>query len=503
MYQLQAHIVDDTHALRMLDTRLGTSFNCVLILALLGLFVLVFGAANLRESSSLVPAPMNSTSIRMDSYGQLNITVHFFAPRTLLSLGCDKSIEKILSPSLGCVATAQGDVTKVDDSTPLMFCRVDINCSTGLNIRGTQHVTLGLPDKFQVMQWTVVGEQWDMTKDFDGEPSNPTHLLSHVLGPSKGLILDGTRANPTALNFGVIRSVLNDMRYEPDQGGCMTGGLRMSWRDASRVQSTEGSVDSKHYVSFRFIVEENLYRKVLEFKMDTMTQLGLVITYCLSVIAVLGPIKSSLQMMIDAICIKSAEKKGKDPPKDVLRRINVLEERVQPNSTTEAGDIEMTDPFGRDERTITEMENPLSKNKVHKRRRSSAPSAFAPPPPAPVRRSSEVNQNLQLEKRLQDLEAIVKKYGMKSSTVSESQQHDSGSEETQILTDQEGRRYSFNNKTSESDTARLAGLAALKSSTASESQQQDSGSEETQILTDEEGRKYSFNKKTGESKWLD
>ena len=188
MYQLQAHIVDDTHALRMLDTRLGTSFNCVLILALLGLFVLVFGAANLRESSSLVPAPMNSTSIRMDSYGQLNITVHFFAPRTLLSLGCDKSIEKILSPSLGCVATAQGDVTKVDDSTPLMFCRVDINCSTGLNIRGTQHVTLGLPDKFQVMQWTVVGEQWDMTKDFDGEPSNPTHLLSHVLGPSKGLI---------------------------------------------------------------------------------------------------------------------------------------------------------------------------------------------------------------------------------------------------------------------------------------------------------------------------
>jgi hypothetical protein len=110
---------------------------------------------------------------------------------------------------------------------------------------------------------------------------------------------------------------------------------------------------------------------------------------------------------------------------------------------------------------------------------------------------------LQLEKRLQDLEAIVKKYGMKSSTVSESQQHDSGSEETQILTDQEGRRYSFNNKTSESDTARLAGLAALKSSTASESQQQDSGSEETQILTDEEGRKYSFNKKTGESKWLD
>ena len=463
MYQLQAHIVDDTHALRMLDTRLGTSFNCVLILAVLGLFVLVFGAANLRESSSLVPAPMNSTSIRMDSYGQLNITVHFFAPRTLLSLGCDKSIEKILSPSLGCVATAQGDVTKVDDSTPLMFCRVDINCSTGLNIRGTQHVTLGLPDKFQVMQWTVVGEQWDMTKDFDGEPSNPTHLLSHVLGPSKGLILDGTRANPTALNFGVIRSVLNDMRYEPDQGGCMTGGLRMSWRDASRVQSTEGSVDSKHYVSFRFIVEENLYRKVLEFQMDTKTQLSLVITYCLSVIAVLGPIKSVLQLVIDAICIKCAQKKGKDPPKDVLRRTSVLEERVQPNSTTETGDIEMTDPFSDDERKIVEMENPMSTNTVHKRRRSSAPSAFAPPPPAPVARSSldppppapvarQVNQTLELEKRLaiffstfssQDLEAIVKKYGM--------------------------------NK--EKESTRLAGLAALKSSTASESQQQDSGSE--------------------------
>ena len=469
-------MIDDTHALRTLDTLLGTSFNCVLILAVLGLFVLVFGAANLRESSSLVPAPMNSTSMRMDSYGQLNITAHFFAPRNLLPSGCD--IEKIISPSLGCDATAQGDV-EVDDSTPLMHCRVDINCSTGLNIRGTQSVTLGLPDKFQVMQWTVVGEQWDMTKDFDGEPSNPPHLLSHVLGPSKELILDGTRANPTTLNFGVIRSVLNDMRYETEQGGCMTGGLRMSWRDASRVQSTEGSVTGKHYVSFRFIVEENLYRKVLEFKMDTMTQLSLVITYCLSVIAVLGPIKSVLQMVIDAICIKRAQKKGKDPPKDVLRRTNVLEERVQPNSptldrlpslkemisgtttVTETGDIEMTD-VGSDERKFVEMENPMNTNKA-------APSAFGPPPPAPVARSSEANQTLQLEKRLQDLEAIVKKYGM--------------------------------NK--EEESTRLAGLAALESSTASELEQQGSGSEDTQILANEEGRKYSYNKKTGESKWLD
>ena len=428
----KSHILDDTHAMRTLDTRLGASFNFALVVAVIALFVLVFGAPNIQYTASLVPAPSNSSLLRMDGYGQLNITARLIAPKNsplgIKLGGCStKSIETLLSTNLGCSTTIQGDIDKNVKSTDnTMYCSVQINCTTGLNIRGTQRVSLGLPDVFQIMEWTVWSEQWDITKDLQGNLNNPTHIMKQMVGPNNQQVLSGSLTNPTTLNFGVIRSVINDMRYEQDKGGCMTGGMRMSWRDVVRVQSKEGSKVGKHYISFQFIVEENLYKKVLTLKMQPLTQLSLVITYTLSVIAVMGTIKSMFQLVIDAIYVRLAKKKGTRPPEDVERRIRILDEQREQGNSVTAG-IEMT-------RVADNLEfgNPLVSSRL-----------------ALAREIESIEKMLKHVKKVQQsLKVPQKKEEEEEEEEEEVQVVEE--EEIEILVDEKtGKRYSFNSTTGE------------------------------------------------------
>lgn len=316
----QAHVIDDTHAMRTIDTRLGTSFLFALIVAVVGLFVFVFGEPNITTTSSLIPAPRNSSSLNFDGYGQLNVSVRVFAPRNAQSDSCDKILERIPSNNLGCVQSVQGDAGTKSESG-IMFCTVNFNCSAKASVRGTEVIMLGLPDAFQTIEWAV----W--SKDI----TESSVLTQHVLGPANmepqkekeevvSNVLAGSIKNPSALNFGAIRSIVNDTRFLVP-GGCMTGGLRLSWRSVARVQSTVGSENGKHYVAFRFAVEETLFVKVLDLKLTLQNQLSVVITYCLTVIAVMTTVKSYVGLIIDTVCIKLAKKRNTEPPEDVLRRV--------------------------------------------------------------------------------------------------------------------------------------------------------------------------------------
>ena len=312
--------------MRTVDTRLGTSFLFALIVVVGGLFVFVFGEPNITTTSSLIPAPRNSSSLNFDGYGQLNVSVRVFAARNAQSESCDKILERIPSNNLGCVQSVQGDAGTKSESG-IMFCTVNFNCSAKASVRGTEVIMLGLPDAFQTIEWTVWSE--DITES--------SVLTQHVLGPANietqkekekekekeevvSNVLAGSIKNPSALNFGAIRSIVNDTRYAVP-GGCVTGGLRLSWRSVARVQSTVGSENGKHYVAFRFAVEETLYVTVLDLKLTLQNQLSVVITYCLTVIAVMTTVKSYVGLIIDSVCIKLAKNRNTEPPEDVLRRV--------------------------------------------------------------------------------------------------------------------------------------------------------------------------------------
>jgi len=423
----KAHIIEDTHAMRTLDTRLGASFMFALLVVIIALFVFVFGEPNILTITSLVPAPRNSSSMKINGYGQLNVTVRMIAPRNDDSDTCDKIIEQTASRSLGCESsTIQGDAgTKAKaESTGTMFCTMDFNCSTTANLRGTQEIKIGLPDAFQLIEWTVWNEQYDMA-----QPPMTTH---HVLGVTNNNRIDNTKkettpslsnqvlagsdTNPTTLNFGVIRSIVNDTRFEVE-GGCITSGLRLTWRDVARVQSIQGTETGKHYVAFRFAVDETLFSKILDLKLKPANQLSVVITYCLTVIALMTTLKSVLQMVIDRVYLHLAQKNKTEAPEDVQRRQRVLDEHAITRLPGQQGRRRLSsknplfDSIGGNrggirgesdgiEMTNLAFSNPMPrKTPTHRKRRSSAPSAFANPPPAPVSRGAH-SMSLELEQRM-------------------------------------------------------------------------------------------------------
>ena len=424
-----------------------------------------------------------------------------------------------------------------------MYCAIQINCTTQVNLRGSQFVSLELPDVFQSIEWTVWSASWD--------PSEESIMATHVLGPEQsetvGLVLAGTEKNPTKLNFGAIRSIVNDTRYNVE-GGCMTGGLQLNWRDAERVQSDQGSETGKHFVSFRFAIEETLFRKVLTLKLTPENQLAMVITYCLSVIATMGTIKTIVQLIIDTLFINKAEKDGVSPPEDVQRRVRVLEEHAitkrkggqsrrlsalfspttiaSPGSNVkELSEIELTIRNGETDGGRL-FDNPMKRNNsnpVGRRRRSSAPSAFVAPPPSPRRGGAPftmeermeqlMRDNIEMKKQLQKLTQKVlgpgtgkTAHGAKTTTtttqrtkrLSKVMKARRNSHSTQLpkvdpeqvhVDEAAGRKYSVNMNTGESTWLDEEG---------------EGGAEEVQVHVDEAtGRRYSVNTNTGESTWLD
>ena len=74
----KAHFIEDSHAMLSLDSRLGTAFNFVLLLVVVGLFSYVFTAPNTLRTNTLVPTSTMGTNT---TYGYLNVTIEAFAPR--------------------------------------------------------------------------------------------------------------------------------------------------------------------------------------------------------------------------------------------------------------------------------------------------------------------------------------------------------------------------------------------------------------------------------------
>ena len=356
--------------MRKLKTRLGASFCFALIVVFAGLFIFVFGESNVSETVSLMPAGTNS-SIDLDDYGRLNITVRMVGPRLLESSAtCEDLVEFRLDDGFKCSISSEGDAGELNAvKIGIASCIVRINCIAGISIAGEENLVLGLPDRFQTIEWALWHEQWD--------GNEKTRSIYEKFGPKYGYEegntsvanLAGSMKDPTTLSFGVVRSVVQDNRnYDIDiDSACATGGLHLNWRGVNRVQSTQGTESGMHYISFQFQVEETVYRKNLERKQTTTNRLSVVITYCLTVIGLMNSVKSKLQNFIDKVYIYRAKKLGKELPKDIQRRIRVLYEHAiteqqsghhrRLSSKPPLMDIEMDDLNG--EKGIMENVSPI------------------------------------------------------------------------------------------------------------------------------------------------
>lgn len=362
--------------MRKLKTRLGASFGFALIVVFVALFIFVFSESNVSETVSLMPSGSNSLSHSLDDYGRLNIAVRMVGPRPMQSPNtCRDLVDFHPDEGLKCNVSFDGDARKVSSvESPTISCTMHMECIAETSIGGQHDLMLGLPDQFQTIEWALQHEQWD--------GKEKTSLLQDTIGPKNESTnpatsvgtLAGSVDDPTTIIFGVIRSVVQDNRYDEIDSGCITGGLHLNWRGVNRVQSTEGTESGMHYISFRFLVEETIFYKNLDRKLSTPNRLSVVITYCLTVVGIMHTMKSKLQKIFDKLMIFRAKKLRKEPPEDVQRRIRVLYEHAitermpgdhrRLSSKQYLRDIEMddlNDGKGSMESAVSEVENPLRK----------------------------------------------------------------------------------------------------------------------------------------------
>merc|ERR1711865_347494 len=197
---------------------------------------------------------------------------------------------------------------------------------------------MGFPDAFQNLKWTVTPSVWSdnieenailqgglSNNDYDGEDSEKEEPIQ----------LAGTLEKPSKLQFSATRA-----RYQENYGKkFQRHGIQLSYKgnptregDKANLQqvSNGGNVNGFHVVQFEFDFEDTAFLSEWTMTADLSTSAGTVISFLLSIMAVMKIGKSVLGCIIDKIYLKIADrsKHGDEfnlPHDVVLRHATLVE----------------------------------------------------------------------------------------------------------------------------------------------------------------------------------
>ena len=109
---------------------------------------------------------------------------------------------------------------------------------------------------------------------------------------------------------------------------CSVRGIQLLWRETDRQESTEGTADGFHFVQFKMFVEETLSIMTLVDRLSEANKFSMVLTYVLSLIGAMKSIKIVLQLLIDKSIVVVSLMRNVHLPKDVKKRIEILDEHL-------------------------------------------------------------------------------------------------------------------------------------------------------------------------------
>ena len=337
----KSHYIQDTHAMRSLDTLLGASLNIVLVLAVFGIFLFIYTEPNTLIIDALVPSTSTS-QLDNAGYGTLNIQIKAYAPQNVQCNEIQIPLKGV-SSSLTCTSIS----TPTSNQQHLTICKVNITCSIASNFRGKNGVKLKIPDPFQTLKWNIITSRWS--------PSINATKISHILTSSneqteesltgestttttttKTLQLAGTFDAPTVLNFGAIRSVVNDTRASShgrsdtntnlnQSSACLIRGIQLLWRETDRKEVTNGN-NGFYFIQFQIVVQETYFISTYADRLTESNKLSMVLTYVLSLIGAMKAFKIILQLIIDQSIVVFSECSNSHVPKDVQIRKEILDE---------------------------------------------------------------------------------------------------------------------------------------------------------------------------------
>ncbi len=263
-----SHIdIEDSHAVRMYDSRLGAAFTLSLPLFLGIIIVLQFSSSNIDRSQSLLPFSAESVHNQSDGtvaclYNRIEIELNAFAARDVsvaegpndeslcsrikLMSHTNSTEEEDADEELEarCLARANGAADDESTQTSDILCRekspatsgswpgegekaaegekegtlqttctMVYSCKVSSDLSGDEDVLVSFPDEFQTVRWLV------SPSTFDGRNTTIKHTLNAASLTADPTVVDvqvdnevlaGTYDQPTVVSFATTRCKKSD-----------------------------------------------------------------------------------------------------------------------------------------------------------------------------------------------------------------------------------------------------------------------------------------------------
>ena len=323
------HVIEDTHAVRLLETRIGAAFSLVMVFIVIALVVFILDPKNnVIESSGLKPA-IETLLSDSDGFGEVQLAVIAIAPVAIADLDCG-AIK--MTPASGFSCSPAPPPSAATNPASISICPLAYICTASVGVRGQDDFLFELPYAFQWVRWSAKAEPWTVDPVFAPE------LLSGTL-PADGndddddavatLAMAGTRVQPSTVQLGALRSRFRDQTQRDEKE--TRYGLQL-FKLATNVQraftgagAASGDV---HFVALRVTVSENMYDVERTPKHDTASLVSQLFAYMLSALSVLAVLKKYTQMLTDQLLLLRAQQTKTKVPEDVKRRIKVLNEQI-------------------------------------------------------------------------------------------------------------------------------------------------------------------------------
>ena len=279
------HLVDDTHARRILNTRLGAAFTLSIPFIVAAISVFVFTDENLTEQSALVP-----TGTVLFNQDLKNMYIEYKSWYANGQQNC-KDI----------VVNSECDV-QIHEGLP---CFINMTCKIDKDFSGTHDIDFIFPDNHQKGVVKVWPDAW-------------MHQYTEIyktLQTDAGFV--GTKQTPTLLAFNIKKC-----KYTNSVENVEQDGIKINAHDLHKQESTLGTKDGTHVIRLQFSISESIFLYKIDTKLTLLTQLSTILTLLISVISSLRTIKLFLQHLIDGTykcCCKHL-------PTDIQRRQDILNE---------------------------------------------------------------------------------------------------------------------------------------------------------------------------------
>eukprot|EP00945_MAST-04E_sp_MAST-4E-sp1_P007456 g7456.t1 len=296
----QKHLVEDTHAVRETESRLGAA--CTIAFAFFSTILLYDGYCQANElvSSSLLYATIDEMKLHKDrSFGELLLRTDF-----LSDVNCANTTVDI-SPSLHCNFRRE---------TCEWRCKATSSLSSA-------YIAFTLPKTTQAFAWNMSVRSWEFQKA--GETNY--HLvmsMAGIIGPSPNKVLSGTSENPTDVQIDLLRgfSLYNmDVKRE-------SAGLKVLYQLTRRIEETITSAsggEGLHVVRFLFPVSNLVVFEQMAEKLSFQARLTLALSLMTSMMAVM-----SIGKMLAEAAIDKYHLRRENVPADVTRRQVILKESI-------------------------------------------------------------------------------------------------------------------------------------------------------------------------------